>query len=191
MFMFILQTFILIAIAFVIGAVVGCWMRSAFAREEETPAHAIQDTRIEPEGAGATVPGEPPSEETVEPSAAVPVPAPAPLTEAPPQENPRKKTTARKAAAKASAKTKAATATPGKKVPAKAPGTSAGKDDLKKIKGVGRVIETKLNAAGITTYAQIAAWTKKDAESFSEQLDFRGRIEREKWISQAKKLAKG
>ena len=52
------------------------------------------------------------------------------------------------------------------------------------------MIEGKLNAEGITTYAQIAAWTKKDAETFSEKLDFQGRIEREDWIAQARLLEK-
>ena len=76
-------------------------------------------------------------------------------------------------------------------MPAAKPKAPPGKDDLKKIKGVGKVIEGKLNAEGITTYAQIAAWTKKDAEAFSEKLDFQGRIEREDWIAQAKLLEKG
>ena len=64
-------------------------------------------------------------------------------------------------------------------------------DNLKQIKGVGPTIEAKLNAAGINSFAQIAAWTKKEQAEFSEQLSFAGRIEREDWVSQAKLLAKG
>lgn len=64
-------------------------------------------------------------------------------------------------------------------------------DNLKQIKGVGPAIEAKLNAAGINSFAQIAAWTKKEQAEFSEQLSFAGRIEREDWVSQAKLLAKG
>lgn len=194
MFMFVLQTLILIAIAFAIGAVVGCWLRSVFSAAQETPVHAARDVAIKPEAAGATVLGEPPSEEPAELNEAQP--APVPLMEAGELEKPaKKKTAARKSAAKPSAKSKAAKPAAGKKTTAKAvasrPDAPAGKDDLKKIKGIGRVIEGKLNAAGVTTYAQIASWTKKDAAAFSEQLDFQGRIEREKWVSQAKKLAKG
>lgn len=62
-------------------------------------------------------------------------------------------------------------------------------DDLKKISGVGPVLEKKLNALGITKYAQVAAFTAKDIERVDESLSFKGRIEREDWISQAKTLA--
>ncbi|WP_052161920.1 hypothetical protein [Hoeflea sp. BAL378] len=64
-------------------------------------------------------------------------------------------------------------------------------DNLKQIKGVGPQIEAKLNAAGINSFAQIAAWTKTDQARFGEQLSFSGRIEREDWVGQAKILAKG
>ena len=39
--------------------------------------------------------------------------------------------------------------------------------------------------------AQIASWKAKDVEEFDEKLSFKGRIEREGWVDQAKKLAKG
>ncbi|MEM5472114.1 hypothetical protein WNZ14_10300 [Hoeflea sp. AS60] len=71
------------------------------------------------------------------------------------------------------------------------PAASATPDNLKQIKGVGPQIEAKLNAAGINSFAQIAAWTKKEQAQFAEQLSFAGRIEREEWVSQAKILAKG
>ena len=64
-------------------------------------------------------------------------------------------------------------------------------DDLKKLSGVGPVLETKLHEAGVTSFAQIAAWGPKDIEEFDEKLSFKGRIEREGWVEQAKKLAKG
>lgn len=64
-------------------------------------------------------------------------------------------------------------------------------DDLKKLSGVGPALEKKLHAAGVTTYAQIAAWTETDVAAIDEQLSFKGRIEREGWIEQAKDLAKG
>jgi predicted flap endonuclease-1-like 5' DNA nuclease len=64
-------------------------------------------------------------------------------------------------------------------------------DDLKRIRGIGVLIEKRLNALGITSYEQIANWTKADSDSISAQLDFRGRIERENWIEQARILASG
>ena len=68
---------------------------------------------------------------------------------------------------------------------------AAGADDLKLLSGVGPVLETKLHEAGITSFAQIAAWGPADIEEFDEKLSFKGRIEREGWVEQAKELAKG
>ncbi|MEM8703458.1 MAG: 50S ribosomal protein L21 [Pseudomonadota bacterium] len=64
-------------------------------------------------------------------------------------------------------------------------------DDLKKISGVGPVLEKKLNALGITQYAQVAAFSVDDIARVDEVLNFKGRIERENWIEQAKSLAEG
>jgi large subunit ribosomal protein L21 len=64
-------------------------------------------------------------------------------------------------------------------------------DDLSTISGVGPVIVGKLNAEGITTFAQIAAWTDADVEAIEEKLSFKGRVGREDWIAQAIELAKG
>ena len=63
-------------------------------------------------------------------------------------------------------------------------------DDLKKISGVGPALEKKLNDLGITTFAQVAAFTKDDIEKVDDALSFKGRIERDDWVSQAKELAK-
>lgn len=67
----------------------------------------------------------------------------------------------------------------------------AGADDLKQLSGVGPVLEKKLHEAGVTSFAQIAAWTEADIAEFDEKLAFHGRIEREGWVEQAKQLAKG
>ena len=74
--------------------------------------------------------------------------------------------------------------------PAKAEAAPVAADDLKKLTGVGPALEKKLIAAGITSYAQIAAWTDADVAAIDEQLSFKGKIEREGWIDQAKELAK-
>ncbi|WP_300030305.1 50S ribosomal protein L21 [uncultured Roseobacter sp.] len=71
------------------------------------------------------------------------------------------------------------------------PKAAAGADDLKKLSGVGPALEKKLIEGGVTTFAQIAAWTEEDVAAMDEKLSFKGRIEREGWIEQAKELAKG
>jgi large subunit ribosomal protein L21 len=65
----------------------------------------------------------------------------------------------------------------------------AGADDLKQLSGVGPALEKKLHAAGVTSFAQIAAWTDADVAAMDEKLSLKGRIEREGWIAQAKELA--
>ena len=84
------------------------------------------------------------------------------------------------------AATAKAAAPKAKAVPAAASGEG---DDLTQLSGVGPALLKKLNAAGITTFAQIAAWTEADVAEFDEKLSFKGRIEREGWIAQAKELA--
>ena len=66
---------------------------------------------------------------------------------------------------------------------------AAGADDLKALSGVGPALEKKLHENGVTSFAQIAAWTEADVAEMDEKLSFKGRIEREGWIEQAKKLA--
>lgn len=63
------------------------------------------------------------------------------------------------------------------------------KDDLKKISGVGPFIEQKLHRLGIYTYGQIASMTHEQAERINEAIEFfPGRIQRDDWVSQAKRL---
>jgi len=64
-------------------------------------------------------------------------------------------------------------------------------DDLKLISGVGPVLERKMNALGITTYAQVAAFTAEDIGKVEGSLSFPGRIARDNWQAQAAALAKG
>ncbi|MEM8743553.1 MAG: proton-conducting membrane transporter, partial [Pseudomonadota bacterium] len=65
------------------------------------------------------------------------------------------------------------------------------KDDLKKISGVGPALEKKLQGMGVTTYQQIADWKAADIKEVDEKLNFKGRIQREGWVKQAKTLAAG
>jgi len=77
-----------------------------------------------------------------------------------------------------------------KKATKAAPAAEAGADDLKALSGVGPALEKKLHEAGVTTFAQIAGWGADDIAEMDEKLSFKGRIEREGWVDQAKDLAK-
>jgi NADH-quinone oxidoreductase subunit E len=65
------------------------------------------------------------------------------------------------------------------------------KDDLKLISGIGPKIESTLNSLGIFKFSQIADWTEENEIWVNSYLNFKGRIKRENWISQAQKLAHG
>ena len=64
-------------------------------------------------------------------------------------------------------------------------------DDLKKILGIGPVLEEKLNEMGIFHYSQIAEFSDADIANVNAHLNFPGRIERDEWIPQAKELMSG
>lgn len=64
-------------------------------------------------------------------------------------------------------------------------------DDLKLISGVGPKLERTLNGLGIYHFAQIADFSRENVAWVDRHLRFKGRIDREKWIEQAKVLAEG
>lgn len=66
-----------------------------------------------------------------------------------------------------------------------------GPDDLKKISGVGPKLEETLNSLGIWHFDQVAGLTAADIAWVDERLRFKGRIERDDWVGQAKALAEG
>jgi len=73
-----------------------------------------------------------------------------------------------------------------------APGVSEGMnelDDLTRIKGIGLVLQNKLQNLGVTSFRQIADFTPADIERVNGVLDFPGRIERERWVEQARDFA--
>jgi predicted flap endonuclease-1-like 5' DNA nuclease len=76
--------------------------------------------------------------------------------------------------------------------PAPTPAATASADDIARIKGVGPKLVALLGELGVTTFAQIAAWSDADVERIDAQLGrFKGRITRDQWIEQAKLLAAG
>lgn len=76
--------------------------------------------------------------------------------------------------------------------PAPTPAASGPADDLTRIKGLGPKLAALLGEFGITTFAQIAAWTPEEIERIDAKLGrFAGRIVRDQWVEQAKLLAAG
>lgn len=69
---------------------------------------------------------------------------------------------------------------------------STAADDLTRIKGLGPKIAAMLGEQGVTTFAQIAAWSESDVERIDATLGrFAGRIARDQWVEQAKLLESG
>ena len=65
-------------------------------------------------------------------------------------------------------------------------------DDLTRIKGLGPKLAALLAGLGVTSFAQIAAWSEADLIRVDSQLGtFAGRPARDQWIAQAKLLAAG
>jgi len=108
-----------------------------------------------------------------------------------------KKTTAGpKVTAKPKAKPKAAAKPKPKPAPKQKPESAvaapndARADDLSLINGIGPKIVGTLQDLGVYRFDQIASWTQTNIDWVEDHLKFKGRIQREKWIAQAKKLAK-
>jgi len=60
--------------------------------------------------------------------------------------------------------------------------------NLKRISGLGPKVEELLHKAGVKTFADIAAWSESDIARFDRELGLEGRILRDDWIGQARKL---
>jgi small subunit ribosomal protein S2 len=61
-------------------------------------------------------------------------------------------------------------------------------DDFTKLTGVGPQLAQKLNDAGIFHYWQLGAMQPGDVAKLDADLKLNGRIERDGWIDQARKL---
>ena len=70
------------------------------------------------------------------------------------------------------------------------PAASTKADDLTAIRGIGKVIEKKLHQMGIISFGQIAALTPAEVRRVNEAIEFPGRVERERWVEQARELAR-
>ena len=70
----------------------------------------------------------------------------------------------------------------------KTPPPAEMRDDLTALKGIAKVLESRLHEFGIYTWEQIATWSPEHVKEFSARLSFKDRIQREDWIGQAQKL---
>jgi len=61
-------------------------------------------------------------------------------------------------------------------------------DDLTRIRGIGPTLERVLKEKGIFHYSQISGWTPDNVHWIEREIDFPGRVSREKWVEQAKTL---
>ncbi len=168
-----LELLLLMLLAFLVGCILGCLFRTMFAADS-SPAEKPAET-----SAGDA------KETVAAASVSEPEPAAASKTKLEPKPEPKP------AATKPAAKVAAAPASKGKPVrPKGLPGARDGKPDkLQMISGVGPKLEKTLHGLGFFHFDQIAAWGKDQVDWVDEHLRYKGRIERDEWIAQAKLLA--
>jgi NADH-quinone oxidoreductase subunit E len=189
---YIVETAVLLLLAFVLGGLAGFWARRWFS------PRGVAGASDAPAAVAEAAP--PPSAPTPEkkPAEAAPVAK----EKEPAKSTPKaKRSGASKSTKVATPKTKPAKAAKPAETSSPAKGDEAGKppllssareggaDDLKKIKGIGPKLEKLLNELGVYHYDQIAAWDAEAVAWVDDKLSFRGRIDRENWIAQAKTLA--
>jgi len=78
---------------------------------------------------------------------------------------------------------------PGARPAGLAASRNGARDDLTKIKGMGPKSLDKLHALGVFHFDQIAAWNLDNAKWIGAAISAPGRVERGKWIQQARDLA--
>ncbi|MBY5344254.1 5' DNA nuclease [Rhizobium leguminosarum bv. viciae] len=151
----------------------------AAALDDTPPDELMPDVDIRPENIRPVVKAftKPPAEQKAGPRLTVvkPVSEPTPAS-------PAKPVTQAKPASQAK------TSEPKPAVKAK-PVARGKTDDLKLIAGIGPKLEQVLNAKGIRSFAEIAAWTDEEIARLDAELGFNGRIGRDDWAGQAKVLA--
>jgi len=169
-----LELLLLMLLAFLIGCFLGCLFRTMFAADHAPATTTTAEASgSKTETVAAAVPETKPDSKPVPASAAKPAPEPKP------------------AVAEPTAKTAAAPVLTGKPVrPKGLPAARDGKPDkLQMISGVGPKLEKTLHGLGYFHFDQIAAWGKDQVDWVDEHLRYKGRIERDEWIAQAKLLA--
>lgn len=177
---------------FCVGATEGS-MAAAGTTTAMASGGAAQADSAPAKGGDVAARNEPTPEPAPEPAAAAaPEPAPAPDPEPAPAPAADPATTAAPLAGAAAsgdgAGTGEAVAESAPELYTEAPGDA---DNLKEIKGVGPGIEKTLNGLGIYKFTQVATWGPAEIAWVDARLTFKGRIERDNWVDQAKTLASG
>ncbi|MEO1159390.1 MAG: NADH:ubiquinone oxidoreductase [Pseudomonadota bacterium] len=171
-----LELLLLMLLAFLIGCILGCLFRTMFAADSSPAEQPAKTSTGDAKATVAAAARQPEPESGPEPVAA---------SKTKPEPEPKP------AASKTAAKVAAAPASKGKPVrPKGLPGARDGKPDkLQMISGVGPKLEKTLHGLGFFHFDQIAAWGKDQVDWVDEHLRYKGRIERDEWIAQAKLLA--
>jgi predicted flap endonuclease-1-like 5' DNA nuclease len=170
-----LEIGLLAALAYFFGLPIGGGAKSLL------PAPAAAPVKPMP----VVVRGRPRDEEPpapIRPAQNSPAPS-APAPEPPPAES--ETAAAPESAAKATPAKKQFPGQPPESLAAPRGGTA---DDLTRIKGVGPKSVEKLHALGVYHFDQIAAWNIDNARWIGAALAVPGRVERGKWIQQAREL---
>jgi NADH-quinone oxidoreductase subunit E len=162
-----LQSWILLLLAFAVGAWIGWRLRGPAPRVAF--AEAIPAAPISPPVRAATIP----PVRTVEPRA-FSIPPVSPLAYRPAAE----------------VETLVIAAQPGA-APLLLDGPRGQADDLKKITGVGPSNESELHNLGVYHFWQIASWTAPEVAWVAHHIEFGTRIAQENWMDQAARLARG
>ena len=169
-----LELILWLLLAFLIGCILGCLFRKLFGAKPQAATPAPAPVKA-PEPAKVPEPAAPAA------SKAVTKVEPKPIVKVEP-----------KPIAKVEPKPVALAATGVAKRPKGLAGARAGKaDELQRISGIGPKIDKTLHSLGFFHFDQIANWTPDEVQWVDEHLRFKGRIEREEWIPQAKLLAAG
>ncbi|WP_137933544.1 proton-conducting membrane transporter [Mesorhizobium comanense] len=158
----------------------------------QAPAALVSTPAVAKSAPAPTKPATPKPAAT-KPAAAKPAAPAKPAASKPAAAGSATKSAAAPKASAAAAPKKAApkAAAPKTAAPAAAKPAAAKSDNLRRLIGIGPVNEKLLKGQGVTTFAQIAAWTAADIERIEHALQFGGRVERERWVEQAKLLAAG
>ena len=70
-----------------------------------------------------------------------------------------------------------------------APGPNGRHDDLTAIRGLGKLLQTRLNGLGIFSYRQLARMTPENAKWIASRIHVvAGRIRRDRWAEQAREM---
>ena len=186
------------ALAGAIAAVAGLVLGMPWGADPVAPAMPVRKAAAAPANAEPkTEPkAEPMAEAVSAPAAFMSSPVMAEAPKAKPVAKPKTATSASKPAVKAAvkpaveaksepaAKPKAAKPAGPERLKAARKGKA---DDLKEIEGIGPAMEKLVNGLGFYHFDQIASWSDADVALVdAEMKTFKGRIARDKWVSQAK-----